>query len=123
MPPVIDAGVKLARLVLYLAAGSIVMLLAYLISMDLVVGSDVHRSYDHILNPSRIGSEFYTLGRLEQFLVDLNAAKKDSAMVLSAEPLQNAQSILQVIGALPSVTAAQKDQLKCMRPLAPGQVA
>lgn len=117
LPPVIDAGVKLAKLVLYIAAGSIVVLIVYLISMDLVIGSDIHKSYDHILNPSRIGSEFYMLGRLEQLSVDLSAARKDPAVKLSAESLQNAESILKTVDALPSVTTTQKDRLAACIPL------
>lgn len=121
MPPVIDAGVRLTRLVLYIAAGSIVLLIAYLISMDLVIGSDIHKSYDHILNPSRIGSEFYTLGRLEQLSIDLNAARKDPITKLTADSLQNAESILKMVDTLPSVTATQKDQLNACIPLPQGE--
>ena len=119
-PPFLDAGVRLARLVLGTAAGSIVLLLAYLIWMDLTIGLNVQKTYDHVLNPSRIGSEFYTLGRLERLAVDLTSARKDPNLKLSAESTQNAEMILTFVQLLPSVTLAQKTQLKTCIPTPEG---
>jgi hypothetical protein len=48
MPPVVGAGVKLARLVLCIAAGSIVLLVAYLVFMDLVIARDVSSAYKQV---------------------------------------------------------------------------
>ncbi len=98
MPPVVGAGVELARLVLYIAAGSIVVLAAYLIFMDIAIGRDVHNEYQQVLNPSRIGAEFYTLGRLEKLAVDLVAARKDPEWQMPTDSRQNADSILKVLG-------------------------
>jgi hypothetical protein len=117
MPPEIGAGVELARLVLYIAAGSIIVLTAYLIFMDIAIGRDIHNEYKQVLNPSRIGAEFYTLGRLEELSVDLGSARKDPQWQMSVESRQNADSILKMVGALPSITSAQKTQLnECVPP-------
>ncbi len=117
LAPEIGAGVELARLVLYIAAGSIVMLTAYLIFMDIAIGRDVHNEYQQVLNPSRIGTEFYTLGRLEKLSVDLGAARKDPEWQMSADSRQNADAILKMVGALPSITSTQKTQLsECVPP-------
>lgn len=116
LPPVIDAGVRLARLVLFIAAGSILCLIFYLIYMELVIGRDIQKTYGQVLNPNRIGSEFYTLGRLEELSIDLGAGRKDADSKLSAESLQNAESVLTMIDALPSVTTAQKARLRACAP-------
>src|SRR5260370_25391747 len=117
LAPEIGGGVELARLVLYIAAGSIVMLTAYLIFMDIAIGRDVHNEYQQVLNPSRIGTEFYTLGRLEKLSDDLGAARKDPEWQMSADSRQNADAILKMVGALPSITSTQKTQLsECVPP-------
>ena len=117
MPPLAGAGVGLARLVLTITAGAIVLLLGYLLLMELIIGANVAGAYKQILNPSRIGSEFYALGRLERFSVDLNAARKDPALKVSEDSLQNAQSVVRMAGELPSVTSIQKAQLSSCVPL------
>ena len=117
IPPMVDAGVRLAKVVLAIAAGSILCLILYLISMELLLGWDIHRSYDQVLNPSRIGSEFYTLGRLEELSLDLGAARKDPTAKWTVDSLKNAEGILKMIDTLPSVITSQKAQLKACIPL------
>jgi|SRR5450432_1738445 hypothetical protein len=122
MPPVAGAGVALAQFVLGIAAGSIVLLGIYLIYMDVVVARDVRSEYQEVLNPSRIGSEFYTLGRLEQLSVDFTAARNKPEWQMPAESRQNADGVLKLIAALPSVTSTQKTQLNdCVPPPAANQ--
>lgn len=117
LPPVIGAGVNLARLVLYVAAGSIVLLLSYLVFMELLIARDINGAYRQVLNPSRVGSEFYTLSRLEQLKVDLTAARNDASLEWSADSLQNAHTVLEMVATLPSVTSTQKHQLQDCVPL------
>jgi hypothetical protein len=117
MPPVAAAGVNLAIFVLAMAGGSIVLLLMYLISMDLLVGADVRGAYKEVLNPSRIGSEFYTLGRLEKLSLDLSTARQNTAFQMDTEATNNASSIITILDDLPSVTVTQKEQLQDCVPL------
>jgi hypothetical protein len=117
MAPVAAAGVKLALFVLKIATGSIVLLLIYLLSMDLIVGSDIHQAYKEVLNPSRIGSEFYTLGRLEKLSLDLSKGRQNADFQMDVEATQNAGSIITILRELPSVTSIQKNQLQECIPL------
>ena len=112
MAPVAAAGVKLALFVLQIATGSIILLLIYLLSGDLIVGSDVHHAYREVLNPSRIGSEFYSLGRLEKLSLDFSAVRQDASLQMSAEAAKNANEMISLLGSLPSVTITQKAQLR-----------
>jgi hypothetical protein len=117
MAPVAAAGVRLAVFVLTIASCSIVLLIIYLISMDLIVGYDVRGVYKEVLNPSRIGSEFYTLGRLEKLSLDLTAARQNATFQMNTDSTQNATSIIGILGELPSVTGTQKQQLQDCMPL------
>jgi hypothetical protein len=117
LPRVVEVGDKLARFVLWIAAGSIAGLLLYLGFMDLTIGSDVSSAYTQVLRPSRIGSEYYTLDHFDRFLDDLSSARQDPNWRMPPEPLQNAQGVLAMLEKLPSFTGAQKDQLKnCIPP-------
>jgi hypothetical protein len=121
MPALPKAGVELARLVLFIAAGSILLLAVYLVFMDVSIGRDVHTQYEQILNPKRIGSELFALDRLQHLLDDLAAARKDPAWQMSAESHQNAEGVLKMIEALPSVASTQKTQLEeCLLQLPTG---
>ncbi len=123
MPPVAGAGVGLARLVLYIAAGSILILTVYLISMEFSVARDVRDAYAQVLSPNRIGAEFYTLSRLEQLSVDLSTARENSEWQMSADSRQNADSILKMIATLPSIASADKTQLGECIPLPPANAS
>src|SRR5258708_34362077 len=96
MPALPKAGVELARLVLYIAAGSILLLTVYLVFMDVWIGRNVHAQYEQILNPKRMGSELFALDRLQHLLDDLSAARKDPGWQMSAESHQNAEGILKM---------------------------
>jgi hypothetical protein len=117
MPPIPKAGVELVKLVLLIAGCSIGVLISYLVWMDYTIGRDVHQAYQEVLNPNRIGSEFYALGRLESFSLGLTAASKDNSAQLSKESAENADLTLKMIEALPSVTTGQKTELRKCVPL------
>lgn len=122
MPPVAAAGVRLAKIVLAITAGSIAGLILYLVTMEFIVRGDVRDAYQQVFNPSRIGSEFYTLGRLEKLLLDLATARRDPNWLMSKESLQNAESIMAMLKQLPSVTTTQKAQLADCVPLPPASI-
>lgn len=104
-------GYQLARIVLFTTAGSIVLLLGTLVWMDSKIGKDVTSVYGQVLNPSRIGTEFYTLGRLEKLSVDLRAAQTNPTLQWSADSSKNTEDVLKMLSLLPSVTSTQKAEL------------
>jgi hypothetical protein len=115
--PVAAAGVDLAKCVLAIVSGVIIILMGYLAWMDWRVASDVADSYKQVLNPSRTGSEFYTLDRLEQFVSDLNAARTNPALTISGDAAQRDTDVIKLVGELPSLTNTQKAQLQQCLPL------
>ena len=117
MPPVAAAGVLLAKVVLGIAGCSILILMAYLVWMDGSIADNVANAYKQVLNPSRIGSEFYTLDRLSQFASDLNTARDNPKQVLSKESAQRDQEVIGMLGELPSLGSARKAQLNQCVPL------
>ncbi len=117
MPPVAAAGVMLAKFVLTIAGGAIVILMAYLFWMDATVAHNVADAYKQVLNPTRVGSEFYTLDRLEQFASDLNAARANAKQEMSKESAQRDHEVIGMLGELPSLSSAQKAQLNQCVPL------
>jgi hypothetical protein len=117
MPPVAAAGVMLAKVVLSIAGGSILILMAYLVWMDGSIADNVAGAYKQVLNPSRVGSEFYTLDRLAQLASDLNAARDNPKQVLSKESGQKDQEVIGMLGELPSLGSTQKAQLNQCVPL------
>ena len=94
------------------------LLVLYLLVMEFVVGHNVQKAYNQVRDTNRSRSEFYTLDRLERLSVDLKDARDNQSKApLSAESLQNAQNIMEMLGRLPSVTSTQKSQLKdCIPP-------
>jgi hypothetical protein len=112
-----SAGLNLAKIVLYIVGGVIVILMLYLVFMDLRIAADVAGAYKQVLNPSRIGSEFYTLDRLERFGSDLDSARTHPTQTLSTESIQNDQDVIKMLGDLPSLTSTQKAQLNQCVPL------
>lgn len=117
MPAVAAAGVLLAKIVLGIAGGAIVILMTYLVWMDGSIADNVAGAYKQVLNPSRIGSEFYTLDRLEQFAADLNAARANPNQAMSKESAQRDQEVVKMLGELPSLSSPQKAQLNQCVPL------
>lgn len=112
-----SAGLELAKIVLRIVGGVILILMLYLAWMDLRIAGDVAGAYKQVLNPSRVGSEFYTLDRLERFASDLDAARTHSTQTLSTESVQNEQDVIKMLGDLPSLTSTQKAQLDQCVPL------
>jgi hypothetical protein len=117
MPPTVFVGFKLAKKVLAIAAGSIVLLLLYLFAMEWMIGSDVRQAYKRILSPSRVGAEFQSIAQLEKFAADLSDARKNPKVQWTNESLQNGQDLLKLVDELPSITADKKAYLKdCVPP-------
>lgn len=117
MPAVAAAGVSLARIVLAIVAGVILILMGYLVWMDFRIAADVAGAYRQALTPSRVGSEFFTLDRLEQFTADLNTARANPKQTMSQESDLRGREVIQMLGDLPSLTSAQKAQLSECIPL------
>ena len=113
----VAAGVSLARIVLGIAGGGILILMLYLVWMDVSIAENVAGAYKQVLNPSRVGVEFYTLDRLEQFSADLNAARANPNQTMSKESAQKDQDVIKMLGDLPSLTSTQKAQLILCVPL------
>lgn len=116
LPPVAAAGVKLARFVLSIAIATIILLLFYLGWMDYKIGSDLRTTYERVSDPAGAGAEFINLGRLERFIQDLDKARTDATLTWDPAALENAQSVLTLVTALPSVTQEQKSQLNACVP-------
>jgi len=116
IPPV-TAGLKLASFVLWIAIVSIISLILYLVLMDLMVARNVLDAYHEVPNANPIGSEFYTLDRLERLSADLKAAQDQPSKSISAVSLQNAESMIEMLSQLPSITNTEKTQLKDCIPL------
>src|SRR5947209_5535732 len=57
MPPIAGAGVELAKWVLLILAGSIVLLVGYLLIMESKIGSDVRTAYNKVQSIQRVGAE------------------------------------------------------------------
>lgn len=117
MAAVAAAGVDLAKIVLRIVSVVILILMGYLVWMDYTVAKNLADAYKQVLNPSRIGSEFYTLDRLEQFSADLNAARANANQTMSKESAQRDQDVIKMLGELPSLTGMQKAQLNQCLPL------
>ena len=117
MAPVAKEGALLARFVLSIAAGAIGVLVIYLAWMDARIASDVAGAYKQVLNPSRIGSEFYTLDRLAHFSDDLILARTNPNQTMTSEAVRRDQDIAKMLGELPSLTSTQKAQLNQCVPL------
>lgn len=117
MPAVAAAGVDLAKAVLKIVAGVILILIGYLVWMDYSVAANVADAYKQVHSPSRIGSEFFTLDRLEQFAADLNAARTNPNQTIPQESDQRDREVIDMLGNLPSMTSAQKTQLNQCLPL------
>jgi hypothetical protein len=117
LTPTVFVGFKLAKIVLSITAGSIVLFLLYLLAMEWTIGSDVRDAYQKVLNPDRVGAEFVTVAELEKFAADLGNARKNPTVQWTTESLQNAQNVLKLVNELPSVTADKKNHLKdCVPP-------
>lgn len=108
---------ELSRFVLWVTGLTIAALIFVLLWLGQSVGDDVTKIYAQVLNPSRIGSEFYMLGRIEQLIGDLSVAANDPAWQMSSPSATNETAVLDFIQRLPSVTAEQKTNLHRCNPL------
>jgi len=117
MPAVAAAGVSLAKIVLAIVASVILILMGYLVWMDFRIAADVAGAYRQALTPSRVGSEFFTLDRLERFTADLNAARANPKQTMSQESDQRGREAIKLLADLPSLTSTEKTQLSQCLPL------
>ncbi len=117
MPPHVFAGFKLAKIVLTITAGSILLFFFYLFAMDWLIGSDIRDAYQKVLVSNRVGAELLTLTEIQKFSADLDYSRKTPTAQWSAESMQNAQDVLKLVNQLPGVTTDQKAELKdCVPP-------
>jgi hypothetical protein len=117
LPPLTWVGKDLARWVLLIMAGSIVVLMSYLFYMEGKIGRDVGGAYNWALDASKAGLEFKELDRLETTTADLRMARKSADWQMSEASLRSAQGVLRTTARLPSVSDAQRDQLRRCIPL------
>lgn|GEM_PF-2733568 len=117
MPARAKAGVELSRLVLYMIAGSIVLLLLSLLWLGSSVSDDVKHAYANVLEPSHAGTELQTLARIEELLDDLGRAKSDLKWQMTQGASDNEAKVLDFLAQLPSVTGEQKTTLAACKPL------
>jgi hypothetical protein len=117
LPAMAKAGLSLSYFVLSIVTGSIALLLICLVWMGSMVGNDVTQAYRQVLDPGRLGSEFYTLGRLEALVRDFATARDDPTWTMSAEAARNEADLYKLLDVLPSVTAAQKATIGRCNPL------
>jgi hypothetical protein len=120
LPGVTRAGVKLAYFVLTIVTGSIVLLLLVLVWLNSSVGNDVKNAYAQVMNPTKIGSEFYILGSLESLVSDFNRAHDDEKWTMSDASVRNESTFANFLAKLPSVTSSQKSTIAACSPLPEG---
>jgi hypothetical protein len=117
MSPTVFVGFKLAKLMLLITSGSILLFVLYLFCMEWMIGSDVRGAYQKALNPDRVGAELLTVTEFEKWSADLGSARKNPASTWTTEALQNAQNTIKLINELPSVSEDKKARLKdCVPP-------
>jgi hypothetical protein len=121
MPAVAAAGVKLAYIVLGIGAGSIVLLLGYLLAMDVIIGQNVHDAYAQIVGRHKISSEAGMLLDLGSLAADLAKIRDDPSFKLDSPRQVNDQKLIGTIQLLPALTQEQKSNLgRCaMAPSSP----
>jgi hypothetical protein len=117
LPPVTAAGLFLAKFVLTILAGAIVILALYLGLMEWRVASDVEGAYAKVRTTEQLGTELLIVGALDRFATDIKAAQDNPTATWSDESLRNAQDILARLSRIPSATSVQKETLKvCIPP-------
>jgi len=109
--PSMAVGEGLAFRVLWIAVGSIVVLFVYLITMDLVVGSNLTGIYRQGGTPTREDIATYTAGQLEQFSHDVAQAQQDPKWLLEGNAKTRDQDVVASLSLLVGFATAQKDQL------------
>lgn len=119
LPPVLSAGVQLAKFVLWLAVLSIVALLAYLYRMDSTIGTDLEAAYKPAISQSQFGLQLEVVGRIDRLWSDLSAAKTAQTPSWSPESLQNAKSTMALLERLSALTESQRETLNACIPLPP----
>jgi hypothetical protein len=110
-------GVKLAKAVLGITAGSILLLVAYLLIMEWMIGSNIREAYCKALDCDRAGSEIVAISTIDNFIASLTEASKNEKFQMSAEAQLNADQLLKLIDKVPSISNDQKNKLKQCNPL------
>ena len=110
-------GVKLAKAVLGITAGSIVLLILYLLVMEWMIGSNIREAYCKALDCDRAGSEIVAISTIDNFVASLTEATKSEKFQMPHEAQANADQLLKLIDKVPSVSKDQKDKLKQCNPL------
>lgn len=110
--PTMRVGLFLANRVLWITSGVIAAFFVYLFVMEYEVASNIQDAYKTISMPNRSGAEFEALSRLEKAIADLAKAEKDTSFQPPVGDSKNIEDVLGLVSQMPSVSSAQKNQLK-----------
>lgn len=118
--PVAAAGVTLAQFVLWIAVGSIFVLMLYLAAMDFRIGSDVRTSYRNVTATSPVGAELKTIQQIDAFSAALREADADPGVQISEEAARIGRELNALVERIQSLSMLDKGKLPaCLQPLAP----
>lgn len=110
-------GFLLAKIVLGIAAASILALIIYLVTMEWAIAHDVRAAYRDVLNADRVGSEYLAVAQLQKLSGDLEEIRGKASVSWSVDSLDNAQKIVTQIVQVPALTPTQRTQLQnCVPP-------
>jgi hypothetical protein len=111
-PAMARVGRELARFVLWIVSGSILVLLTYLLAMDLVVGSDIATAYARTGAPAPAGAEIMALSKLDDLRAEYAALAREPTRQMSSRAVEDSRVILETLDRAPSVDRDRIDQLK-----------
>lgn len=112
MPEVVAAGVTLAKCVLMIMTGALLVLFVYLGIMDYRTGSDISPMYDRIINPNKIGAEIYTLSEFDRMITDLSDLTSGKSASISDAARTNIKSVISLVDKLRSIPLSEKNIIK-----------
>lgn len=115
--PTMAIGKKLTLWVLSILAGSIVLLLIYLWSMERTAADDIRRNYGKDL--SRNDGSLYMAERIQRFSSDLESAQKEPSYFAPKNHVDDDRELSETLALLPDVTAENRTQLiQCVERIA-----
>jgi hypothetical protein len=85
--------------------------------MESGISENVASAYKSALNPTQLGSEFYTRDSLERLVSDLKAARSDPKQAMSKDESDKDLDFIKALQDLPSLTSTQRTQLNQCVPL------
>jgi hypothetical protein len=108
-PANMTIGKRLTLWMLSILAGSILLLVLYLWSMEKAAGDDIRRNYGKDLN--RDDLSLYMAQRIQRFSNDLANAQKDPSFVAPKNNASDDKALSETLGLLPDITDEQRSQL------------